>query len=132
MSMSDSDTSLDGASASQGASSTYLLGYCHQCDRQVPLNPETFTCNVCSSGFVEILDETPIQAAAQSSQRAHPRGRTSHSVCNFIILPYQYKSSYDIFLVKKRVLNLCLIQIKDQHEFNFLICQENNLICMAL
>lgn len=94
MSMSDSDTSLDGASAATGASSTYLLGYCHQCDRQVPLNPETFTCNVCSSGFVEILDETPIQAAPQRDQRSQSRGRTSHSVCNFIILFYQFKSSF--------------------------------------
>lgn len=32
-------------------------GYCHNCDRQVPINIEGFTCTVCNSGFVELLDE---------------------------------------------------------------------------
>ncbi len=44
------------------------LGYCHVCDRQVPINQEEFTCSVCNGGFIELF-ENPAQPAAQQQQQ---------------------------------------------------------------
>lgn len=43
------------------------IGYCHVCDRQVPINREAFTCGVCNGGFIELF-ETPPQPAPQEQQ----------------------------------------------------------------
>ncbi len=36
------------------------LGYCYECDRQVQINSQDFTCSSCGNGFIEILDEAQI------------------------------------------------------------------------
>jgi hypothetical protein len=44
------------------------IGYCHVCDRQVPINQEAFTCGVCDGGFIELF-ETPPQATPQEQHQ---------------------------------------------------------------
>lgn len=42
------------------------IGFCHVCDRQVPLNQEEFTCSVCNGGFIELFETPPAAPAAQN------------------------------------------------------------------
>lgn len=42
--------------AASDSTSNQNLGYCHSCDRQVPIDQDSFTCNVCNGGFIELLE----------------------------------------------------------------------------
>ncbi|RNA38565.1 hypothetical protein BpHYR1_039531 [Brachionus plicatilis] len=33
-----------------------LIGYCHQCDRQVEIDRQSFTCTQCQGGFIELFE----------------------------------------------------------------------------
>lgn len=35
---------------------SHLTGYCHQCDRQVEINRDSFSCQECNGGFIELFD----------------------------------------------------------------------------
>lgn len=55
------------AAAAAPPSNQQTLGYCHACDRQVPIDNESFTCSVCNGGFIELL-ESPAPAATDQAQ----------------------------------------------------------------
>lgn len=62
------------------------IGYCHQCDRQVPLvTSDQYQCSRCNGGFVEILDETTI--AQQAEQRQQQQRDASHRPANRLPFP---------------------------------------------
>lgn len=43
-------------------------GFCHVCDREVQIEPVSFTCSVCNGGFIEILDNS-----AQATPQPQPQ-----------------------------------------------------------
>lgn len=81
--MSSSEQSASGGSSgSTGtATSPSNIGYCHECDRQVEIDLDSFTCKRCNGGFIEQfeLDQNRANANAEntstssSSDGAQPR-----------------------------------------------------------
>ncbi|CAF0811510.1 unnamed protein product [Brachionus calyciflorus] len=48
-------------------SSEPLIGYCHQCDRQVEIDRDNYTCKQCESGFIELFDLERQESQPQNS-----------------------------------------------------------------
>jgi hypothetical protein len=48
------------------------IGYCHVCDRQVNIDRESFTCNVCHGGFIELFDMDSAQSSSNQSSSTNP------------------------------------------------------------
>lgn len=42
--------------SNQASASGSNIGYCHNCDRQVEIDRESFTCKQCNGGFIELFD----------------------------------------------------------------------------
>lgn len=68
--MSSSDSPSETTTTTTG-SSNEQRGFCHVCDRQVQIEPVSFTCSVCNGGFIELLDNTTesVQATPQPQQQ---------------------------------------------------------------
>lgn len=41
---------------SQESNTQPLIGYCHQCDRQVEIDRQSFSCKQCQGGFIELFE----------------------------------------------------------------------------
>ena len=61
-------TPVGAASATASPTSTNI-GYCHECDRQIDIDIESFTCTVCNGGFIEMFE--PDQHRQQQQQNAN-------------------------------------------------------------
>ena len=75
------------------------LGFCHSCNRQTRINVDSFSCSVCSSGFVELVDpvvefdslehlsneqqRTAAPASAAASTAANERTRLFNPFLNY-------------------------------------------------
>lgn len=44
-----------------------LIGYCHQCDRQVEIDRDGFSCKQCNGGFIELFDLERQEPRTQNS-----------------------------------------------------------------
>lgn len=40
-------------------------GFCHVCNHQVSIIPESFTCAECNGGFIELIETPPAQSEQQ-------------------------------------------------------------------
>jgi hypothetical protein len=45
------------------------IGYCHVCDKQVPIDMDSFTCSECHGGFIELFENEAPRQAGQQQQR---------------------------------------------------------------
>jgi len=47
------------------------IGYCHVCDKQVPINSNSFTCSECNGGFIELFenDNRPLSSLPTQQQQ---------------------------------------------------------------
>lgn len=54
------------SSIREPSASEPLIGYCHQCDRQVEIDRESYCCKECNGGFIELFDLERPQAQAQN------------------------------------------------------------------
>lgn len=53
--------------SSQEVNTQPLIGYCHQCDRQVEIDRPSFTCKQCQGGFIELFEIERNESRAPSS-----------------------------------------------------------------
>lgn len=69
--MSSSESPSETTTTTTTGSSNEHQGFCHVCERQVQIEPVSFTCSVCNGGFIEILENTsePPQATPQPQQQ---------------------------------------------------------------
>jgi hypothetical protein len=66
-----SPTDQTTGSSSQN-NTNYLLGYCHECDRQVDIRQPEMSCTQCNGGFIELLDENTTTNHQQQQQQQSP------------------------------------------------------------
>lgn len=61
----DEAASPTAAGGTANEASTSQAGYCHICDRQVTIDPDSFTCTVCNGGFIELFEAPPAEPEPQ-------------------------------------------------------------------
>lgn len=77
-----------------------LIGYCHQCDRQVEIDPDFYTCRRCNSGFIELFegnDEAASADEAAETEINNPHSRVfrfdTGGPANFEVRTHSFKIS---------------------------------------
>ena len=94
------------------------IGYCHVCDKQVPINSNSFTCSECNGGFIELFENDNRPPASSPTHHNHHQQQQqqqqetndpqrvrlesmrllNESVKNYVISKIQISSFYYIVL----------------------------------